>query len=44
MSSKCYQEIYGSMPLEPGEVDVQRFSLFEKCAEEEIREERKDAA
>lgn len=41
LSPACFQEIYQPITLEPGEVDIQRYELFEACAQEEIREKRK---
>jgi Domain of unknown function (DUF4787) len=43
MSPTCFQEIYRPI-LEPGEVDILRYELFEKCLEEEIRQERRQRA
>ena len=40
-SSACYQEIYGSSPLEDGEIDIARASEFAICAEKEIKRNRK---
>jgi hypothetical protein len=43
MSPTCFQGIYQPI-LEPGEVDVRRYELFEQCVEEEIRQQRRNKA
>jgi hypothetical protein len=43
MSPSCFQDIYQPI-LEPGEIDVRRYELFEQCMEEEIRQERRKRA
>ena len=44
-SIDCYQQIYGggpsSFPLEPGEIDLERASMMEKCVRTELAEERR---
>ena len=41
LSPACYQQVYGDMPLEDGEIDVDRAKLFDACAKEELRVVRK---
>lgn len=36
MEPSCYETIYGSDPLEEGEVDVERGSLYRKCQKESM--------
>jgi hypothetical protein len=43
MSSACFRQVYAEL-LEPGEVDIQRYELFEACAQEEIRQQRRQRA
>jgi hypothetical protein len=44
MSINCYNHIYATNTLEPGEVDVRRFDAFENCVEEELKQERRQRA
>jgi Domain of unknown function (DUF4787) len=39
MSPACYSEVYGSSPLEDGEVDTHRYFLFTKCMHNELKDE-----
>ena len=41
ISPACYQEVYGDMPLEDGEIDVDRAKKFEVCVQDELRQVRK---
>jgi Domain of unknown function (DUF4787) len=41
LSPACYQQVYVDMPLEDGEIDVDRAKIFEKCVKEEMRLARK---
>ncbi|KAG7371207.1 protein of unknown function DUF4787 containing protein [Nitzschia inconspicua] len=43
MSPSCFETIYQPI-LEPGEVDIQRYELFETCIQEEVREENRQQA
>lgn len=36
-SAMCYDEVYGSDPLEEGEVDVERGRAYRTCARGELR-------
>eukprot|EP00450_Noctiluca_scintillans_P025026 CAMPEP_0194533084 /NCGR_PEP_ID=MMETSP0253-20130528/70857_1 /TAXON_ID=2966 /ORGANISM="Noctiluca scintillans" /LENGTH=83 /DNA_ID=CAMNT_0039378603 /DNA_START=160 /DNA_END=411 /DNA_ORIENTATION=+ len=36
VSLKCYETVYSSNPLEPGEVDLEREGEFQKCANDEL--------
>eukprot|EP00161_Ancyromonas_sigmoides_P006736 TRINITY_DN177_c2_g1_i1.p1 TRINITY_DN177_c2_g1~~TRINITY_DN177_c2_g1_i1.p1 ORF type:complete len:121 (-),score=28.64 TRINITY_DN177_c2_g1_i1:82-390(-) len=31
VSGECYNEVYGTDPLEPGEIDTERGRLFKNC-------------
>mmetsp|Transcript_130723 Transcript_130723/g.279564 ORF Transcript_130723/g.279564 Transcript_130723/m.279564 type:complete len:130 (+) Transcript_130723:83-472(+) len=44
VSEPCYEEVYASMPLEPGEVDKARQSKFNICVRKEFDEENKRKA
>jgi hypothetical protein len=37
VSPACYGVVYGTDPLEDGEVDISRASQFESCLKEELR-------
>ncbi|CAB9503722.1 expressed unknown protein [Seminavis robusta] len=41
LSPACYQDVYGSTPIEDGEINVDRARDFEKCVKEEMRLARK---
>lgn len=41
ISPACYQEVYGDVPLEDGEIDIDRARQFEVCVKEEMRLARK---
>ncbi|KAL7556912.1 hypothetical protein ACA910_019285 [Epithemia clementina (nom. ined.)] len=36
LSESCYDKIFGDMPLEDGEVDYDRYRLFERCLKQDI--------
>mmetsp|Transcript_28405 Transcript_28405/g.49998 ORF Transcript_28405/g.49998 Transcript_28405/m.49998 type:complete len:128 (-) Transcript_28405:252-635(-) len=38
ISEDCFQEIYGSNELEPGEIDSKRNQQFMRCAKRELNE------
>ncbi len=38
VSPRCYQEVYGAEPLEPGEVDLVRWQQFSSCYSLEKRD------
>ena len=40
-SHACFEEVYGSEPLEPGEVDFARWRTFTRCARKEVGKEHK---
>jgi hypothetical protein len=40
MSEACYEKIYGTNPLEPGEIDIDRAKEFESCVKNEMRHNR----
>ena len=40
MSESCYDTIYGTNPLEPGEIDIDRAKEFETCVKNEMRHHR----
>ena len=40
-SDACFEEVYGSEPLEPGEVDFARWRTFTRCARKEVGKEHK---
>jgi hypothetical protein len=40
MSHECYTTIYGSEPLEPGEIDLTRATELDQCMQQEIKEMR----
>ena len=42
VSSPCYEKIYGSDPLEEGELDTTRGRLFRGCVRTEKRQEEKE--
>ena len=44
VSSKCYNEVYGELPLEDGEIDVARDKLFVTCLRNEQKEKDSKAA
>lgn len=40
-STACFDEVYASEPLEPGEIDMPRWRSFERCVRQEAREARR---
>mmetsp|Transcript_12052 Transcript_12052/g.15781 ORF Transcript_12052/g.15781 Transcript_12052/m.15781 type:complete len:128 (+) Transcript_12052:103-486(+) len=42
LSPSCYDEIYGDNPLEPGEIDFDRYQKFEKCLKDERTQLKKE--
>ena len=40
-SPNCFNQIYGSEPLEPGEVDFRRWRQFTLCARKEVAEQKR---
>eukprot|EP00928_Gymnodinium_smaydae_P094740 TRINITY_DN8003_c0_g1_i1.p1 TRINITY_DN8003_c0_g1~~TRINITY_DN8003_c0_g1_i1.p1 ORF type:complete len:148 (+),score=32.08 TRINITY_DN8003_c0_g1_i1:215-658(+) len=44
VSEKCHAEIYASDPLEPGEINKEKGTMFNKCVKEEGEEEAKRKA
>lgn len=40
-SPTCFEKLYGKDPLEPGQVDMERADLFDKCHLSEILERKK---
>lgn len=37
ISPVCYEKVYNIHPLEDGEIDLDRFQAFDDCAQEEMR-------
>ena len=40
-SLSCFNQVYGSEPLEPGEVDFHRWRQFTLCARKEVAEQKR---
>ena len=38
-SSTCFDEVYGDMPLEDGEIDKERSRKFTNCLRKEVKQE-----
>ena len=38
MSPTCYQQVYSDDPLEDGEVDPERYIMYEQCLRQDIKE------
>jgi hypothetical protein len=41
MSHECYTTVYGSEPLEPGEIDLTRALELDQCMQQEVKEVRR---
>jgi hypothetical protein len=44
VSPRCFDTVYGTEPLEDGEIDVVRAALYNRCVGKEMRESKRGGA